>query len=54
MRLTPILLAVTLLASPNQASQARSISPDSTIKTFQPLGRFPTNTVTNRPFVGPQ
>jgi starvation-inducible DNA-binding protein len=41
-------------AQPNQAPSARSISPDSTIKMFQPLGSFPTNTVTNRPFVGPQ
>lgn len=41
-------------AQPNQAPQARSTSPNSTIKMFQPLGSFPTNTVTNRPFVGPQ
>jgi len=67
MRLTPILLAVTMLAGPalaqsaggtgaqpNQAPAARSISPNSAIKMFQPLGTFPTNTVTNRPFVGPQ
>ena len=67
MRLTPILLAATMLAgpalaqtaggsgaSPNQAPAARNISPSSAIKLFQPLGTFPTNTVTNRPFVGPQ
>ena len=67
MRLTHFLLAATVLAgpalaqtaggsgaSPNQAPQARSISPSSAIKMFQPLGTFPTNTVTNRPFVGPQ
>jgi len=41
-------------ASPNQVPQARSISPSSAIKMFQPLGTFPTNTVSNRPFVGPQ
>lgn len=67
MRFTQLLLAATMLAgpalaqtaggsgaSPNQAPQARSISPSSAIKMFQPLGTFPTNTVTNRPFVGPQ
>ena len=67
MRFTLLLLAATMLAgpalaqtaggsgaSPNQAPQARSISPGSAIKMFQPLGTFPTNTVTNRPFVGPQ
>ena len=67
MRFTSFLLAATMLvspamaqtaggsgASPNQVPQARSISPSSAIKMFQPLGTFPTNTVTNRPFVGPQ
>lgn len=67
MRLTTLLLSATLLAGPalaqsagstgaqpNQAPAASSISPNSTIKMFQPLGTFPTNTVTNRPFVGPQ
>ena len=67
MRFTLLLLAATMLAgpalaqtaggsgaSPSQAPQARSISPSSAIKMFQPLGTFPTNTVTNRPFVGPQ
>ena len=67
MRFTLFLLAATVLAgpalaqtaggsgaSPSQAPQARSISPSSAIKMFQPLGTFPTNTVTNRPFVGPQ
>ena len=67
MRFTLLLLAATMLAgpalaqtaggsgaSPNQAPQARSISPGSAIKMFQLLGTFPTNTVTNRPFVGPQ
>lgn len=42
-------------ARPSQAPPpARSISPDASIRQFQPLGSFPTNTVTNRPFVGPQ
>ncbi len=67
MRLLPVLLVTSLLSSPvfaqssggtaaqpQQAGQARSISPNQTIKMFQPLGTFPTNTVTNRPFVGPQ
>lgn len=67
MRLTSLFLTATMLAGPalaqspggstarpNQAPQARSISPNATIKMFQPLGSFPTNTVTNRPFVGPQ
>ena len=39
---------------PNRTAPARSISPDAAPKRFQPLGAFPTNTVTNRPFVGPQ
>lgn len=38
----------------SQAPAARSLSPNATIKMFQPLGKFPTNTVTNHPFVGPQ
>ena len=67
MRFSLFLLAATMLvspalaqtaggsgASPNQVPQARSISPSSAIKMFQPLGTFPTNTVSNRPFVGPQ
>lgn len=67
MRFTTLLLSATLLAGPafaqsaggtgaqpNQAPAASSISPNSTIKMFQPLGTFPTNTVSNRPFVGPQ
>jgi len=67
MRFTSLLLAATVLAGPalaqsaggtgakpNQAPQARSVSPNATIKMFQPLGSFPTNTVTNRPFIGPQ
>ncbi len=67
MRLITALLAATMLAGPafaqsaggtgaqpNQAPAARSISPNSAIKMFQSLGTFPTNTVTNRPFVGPQ
>ena len=41
-------------AQPNQAPRADSISPRSTMHEFQPLGSYPTNTVTNRPFVGPQ
>ncbi len=36
-------------ARPNQAPAAHSISPNQAIKMFQPLGSFPTNTVTNRP-----
>lgn len=67
MRFSALLVSATLLAGPalaqsaggagaqpNQAPSARSISPNATIKMFQPLGSFPTNTVTNRPFVGPQ
>lgn len=67
MRVTPFLLAATMLAGPalaqsaggsdarpNQAPRARSVSPGATMRQFQPLGSFPTNTVTNRPFVGPQ
>ncbi len=62
MHLTPLLLAATMLAGPvfaqsaggsgarpNQAPAAHSISPNQAIKMFQPLGSFPTNTVTNRP-----
>ena len=41
-------------AQPNQAPRAESISPPSTMREFQPQGSYPTNTVTNRPFVGPQ
>ena len=41
-------------ARPNRTAPARSISPDAAPRRFQPLGAFPTNTVTNRPFVGPQ
>lgn len=67
MRLSPLLFAGLLAstpalaqsaggvqARPDQAPQARSISPDGGVKPFQPLGDFPTNTVTDRPFVGPQ
>ena len=41
-------------AQPNQAPRADSISPHAGMREFQPLGSYPTNTVTNRPFVGPQ
>ena len=41
-------------ASPNQAPAAQSASPDASPKMFQPVGSFPTNVITNRPFVGPQ
>jgi len=41
-------------AQPNQAPRADSISPRAGMREFQPLGSYPTNTVTNRPFVGPQ
>ena len=41
-------------AAPNRAARAGSVSPAGPIKPFQELGSFPTNTVTNRPFVGPQ
>ncbi len=69
MRTLPALLAASLLAaplptlaqsaggggaSPNRAPRADSISPRMDPRPFQPPGSFPTNTVTNRPFVGPQ
>ena len=67
MKMITLLLAATALASPvlaqsaggggarpTQSPAARSISPDVAPRRFQPLGTFPTNTVTNRPFVGPQ
>ena len=41
-------------AKPADAPRASSISPGDAVKQFQPLGSFPTNTVTDRPFVGPQ
>ena len=41
-------------AQPNQALRADSISPRTGMREFQPLGSYPTNTVTNRLFVGPQ
>ncbi len=41
-------------ASPERGGRASSISPMGTLRPFQPVGSFPTNTVTNRPFVGPQ
>lgn len=41
-------------AQPNQAPRAESISPRVAMREFQPLGSYPTNTTTNRPFVGPQ
>ncbi len=67
MRITAALLMSTLLtgsafaqtaggtdAKPNQAPTASSISPNTAPRPFQPVGSFPTNTVTNRPFIGPQ
>ena len=39
---------------PNDRAPARSLSPDVAPQAFQPVGGFPTNTITNRPFVGPQ
>lgn len=69
MRIQPTLIALSLLAapvpgfaqtaggdaaSPNRAPRAESISPRAEPRPFQPSGSFPTNTVTNRPFVGPQ
>lgn len=41
-------------ARPNRAPQAESLSPKGTIRQFQPLGSFPTNTVTDRPYIGTQ
>ncbi len=41
-------------ARPNQTPPARSPSPPSATRQFQPLGSFPTNSMTTRPFVGPQ
>lgn len=41
-------------ASPNQTPEAKSASVASPPKLFQPEGSFPTNTITNRAFVGPQ
>ena len=68
MRRTSLLTAITLTvavpafaqtaggagARPNQTAPASSQSPNGTLRPFQPLGSFPTNTVTSRPFVGPQ
>ena len=67
MRIIHVLLGATIVASPafaqsagggsakpNQSAPAQSISPAAKPQLFQPLGSFPTNTVTNRPFVGPQ
>ena len=69
MRLRSLLLAASLLASPlpalaqsaggeqakpNRSPKADSIAPKGEVKPFQPVGSFPTNTITNRPFVGPQ
>ena len=68
MRAHAALLATTLLATPllahaqaggpaaapTQGGAATSISPRTAPRPFQPIGEFPTNTVTNRPFVGPQ
>ena len=67
MRVVCLLLATSFLATPalaqssessdskpNAAPKAGSVSPETSIKQFQPIGAFPTNAVTNRPFVGPQ
>ena len=67
MRSASLILACTLLATPvlaqsaggssakpNASKQAESASVASPPKQFQPVGTFPTNTITNRPFVGPQ
>ena len=67
MRLLPFLLTATMLTGPafaqssgqstdkpNQAPKAESVSPETSINQFQPMGAFPSNVVTNRPFVGPQ
>ena len=67
MKTTMLLLASTLLAGPalaqsaggndakpNAAPKAESLSPSRKPVLFQPLGTFPTNQVTNRPYVGPQ
>ncbi len=57
--LAPDVLAQSQSAAGDSANaaatpKASSLSPDQPPKQFQPLGSFPTNTVTNRPYVGPQ
>ncbi len=69
MRIRPALLAAAFLlapglalaqtaggpgASPNRAPRPTGDAPRPPMRQFQPLGSFPTNTVTNRPFLSPQ
>ncbi len=67
MRIFSVFLAGTMLAgpalaqtagggqaAPTGAPTATSISPPVQMRPFQPVGSFPTNTMTARPFVGPQ
>lgn len=67
MRVTRLLAATVLVATPalaqnggqdnavpNQAKPAQGTSPVQQPGPFQPLGSFPTDEITSRPYVGPQ